>query len=97
LSPDLAGQAKWSDAAQGETRTLPPDAGQMVRELTVTPAGQQPVTIVYRIDNRRGKRVGANQHTEPVAAAQAGNEDGANRCRDQSWIFTPDNRERIQG
>ncbi|WP_447334405.1 hypothetical protein, partial [Klebsiella quasipneumoniae] len=57
---------------QGETtRTLPPDAGQMVRELTVTPAGQQPVTIVYRIDNRRGKRVGANQHSEPVAAAQA--------------------------
>ncbi|PLP22465.1 glycosyl hydrolase family 2 [Klebsiella pneumoniae] len=44
----------------------------MVRELTVTPAGPQPVTIDYRIDNRRGKRVGANQHTEPVAAAQAG-------------------------
>ncbi|ATU14503.1 glycosyl hydrolase family 2 [Klebsiella pneumoniae] len=44
----------------------------MVRELTVTPAGPQPVTIVYRIDNRRGKHVGANQHTEPVAAAQAG-------------------------
>ncbi len=59
--------------AQGETSlTLPPDAGQMVRELTVTPAGPQPVTIVYRIDNRRGKHVGANQHTEPVAAAQAG-------------------------
>lgn len=59
--------------AQGEiSLTLPPDAGQMVRELTVTPAGPQPVTIVYRIDNRRGKHVGANQHTEPVAAAQAG-------------------------
>ena len=43
----------------------------MVRELTVTPAGQQPVTIVYRIDNRRGKRVGATQHSEPVAAAHA--------------------------
>lgn len=58
--------------AQGETtRTLPPDAGQMIRELTVTPAGPQPVTVDYRIDNRRGTRVGANQHTEPVAAAQA--------------------------
>ncbi len=43
------------------------------QELTVTPAGPQPVTIVYRIDNRRGKHVGANQHTEPTAAAaQAG-------------------------
>ncbi|EMN0239973.1 TPA: hypothetical protein P7Z40_003821 [Klebsiella pneumoniae] len=40
------------------------------RGSTVT--SQQPVTIVYRIDNRRGKHVGANQHTEPVAAAQAG-------------------------
>ncbi|EJJ66611.1 glycosyl hydrolase family 2 [Klebsiella pneumoniae subsp. pneumoniae KPNIH9] len=30
------------------------------------------MTIDYRIDNRRGKHVGANQHTEPVAAAQAG-------------------------
>ncbi|HBR1742174.1 TPA: hypothetical protein L9M23_003256 [Klebsiella pneumoniae] len=40
------------------------------RGSTVT--SQLPVTIVYRIDNRRGKRVGANQHTEPVAAAQAG-------------------------
>ena len=58
--------------AQGETTlTLPPDAGQMIRELTVTPAGPQPVTVDYRIDNRRGTRVGANQHTEPVAAAQA--------------------------
>ncbi|PLK56751.1 glycosyl hydrolase family 2 [Klebsiella quasipneumoniae] len=43
----------------------------MIRELTVTPAGPQPVTVDYRIDNRRGTRVGANQHTEPVAAAQA--------------------------
>ncbi|AWA01717.1 hypothetical protein ABLV51_03250 [Klebsiella sp. GB_Kp051] len=40
------------------------------RGSTVT--SQLPVTIDYRIDNRRGKRVGANQHTEPVAAAQAG-------------------------
>ena len=32
---------------------------------------QLPVTIDYRIDNHRGKRVGANHHTEPVAAAQA--------------------------
>ena len=40
------------------------------RGSTVT--SQLPVTIDYRIDNHRGKRVGANQHTEPVAAAQAG-------------------------
>ncbi|AEW60928.1 hypothetical protein WDT62_11330 [Klebsiella pneumoniae] len=40
------------------------------RGSTVT--SQLPVTIDYRIDNRRGKHVGANQHTEPVAAAQAG-------------------------
>lgn len=39
------------------------------RGSTVT--SQLPVTIDYRIDNRRGKHVGANQHTEPVAAAQA--------------------------
>lgn len=65
------------------------------RGSTVT--SQLPVTIDYRIDNRRGKHVGANQHTEPVAAAQAGDEDGANRCRGQSWIFTPDIRERTQG
>ncbi|MDY1892805.1 hypothetical protein RKJ46_03675 [Klebsiella pneumoniae] len=41
------------------------------RGSTVT--SQLPVTTIdYRIDNRRGKHVGANQHTEPVAAAQAG-------------------------
>ena len=65
------------------------------RGSTVT--SQLPVTIDYRIDNHRGKRVGANQHTEPVAAARARDGYRISRCRNQSWIFTPDIRERTQG
>ncbi|UMX83362.1 hypothetical protein MJ561_12725 [Klebsiella pneumoniae] len=50
------------------------------------------MTIDYRIDNHRGKRVGANHHTEPVAA-QAGDEYPNQPMPQSVVIFTPDIRE----
>ncbi|MBO1997394.1 hypothetical protein J4730_11570 [Klebsiella pneumoniae] len=55
------------------------------------------MTIDYRIDNHRGKRVGANQHTEPVAAAQARRWISNQPMPQSVVVFTPDIRERTQG
>ena len=48
------------------TMTIPADSGTMVKTLTVTPVGQDEVSIGFTIENKAGKRVGENQRTESV-------------------------------
>ncbi|EEK7630304.1 glycoside hydrolase family 2 [Salmonella enterica subsp. enterica serovar Newport] len=53
--------------AKGDiTRTLPPDSGFQVKEITVTPTTRHKVTIEYRIENEAGKTVGYNVHYQNV-------------------------------
>lgn len=53
--------------AKGDiTRTLPPDSGFQVKEITVTPITRHKVTIEYRIENDAGKSVGYNVRHENV-------------------------------
>lgn len=52
--------------------TLPPDSGNRVKDITVTPSSREPVTIEYRIENKAGKTVGKNRREEPVVASSAG-------------------------
>ncbi|HGH5978132.1 TPA: glycoside hydrolase family 2 [Kluyvera georgiana] len=53
--------------AKGDiTRTLPPDSGSQVKEITVTPTTRHKVTIEYRIENDAGKAVGYNVRHENV-------------------------------
>lgn len=50
---------------KGETTlTLPPDSGQQVKALTVTPPSKHNLLIEYRIENKAGKTVGKNQRIE---------------------------------
>ncbi|KAB0549544.1 glycoside hydrolase family 2 protein [Pantoea stewartii] len=66
-------QLKWQISQKGEvlakgseTLTLPPDSGQMVKEITVTPQNFHNVEIRYRIENQNGKTVGSNVHEESI-------------------------------
>ncbi|HBI5634248.1 TPA: glycoside hydrolase family 2 [Salmonella enterica subsp. enterica serovar Welikade] len=53
--------------AKGDiTRTLPPDSGFQVKEITVTPTTRHKVTIEYRIENDAGKTMGYNVRHENV-------------------------------
>lgn len=55
--------------AKGDiTRTLPPDSGFQVKEITVTPTTKHKVTIEYRIENDAGKTMGYNVRYENVEA-----------------------------
>ena len=51
------------------THTLPPDSGEMINEVTVTPPSDHKVVIDYRIENKAGKTVGKNQREEAVESA----------------------------
>lgn len=56
--------------AKGDTTlTLPPDSGNNIEEITVTPASTHKVTIEYRIENKKGETVGKNVREERVEAA----------------------------
>lgn len=53
--------------AKGDTTlTLPPDSGNRIKEITVTPTSTQNVTVEYRIENNAGKTLGFNLHQEKV-------------------------------
>ena len=59
--------------AEGETvMTLPPDSGNKIKEINVTPTRGEPVTIEYRIEDKAGKTVGKNRREEPVEPPSTG-------------------------
>jgi len=59
--------------AEGETvMTLPPDSGNKIKEINVTPTRSKPVTIEYRIEDKAGKTVGKNRREEPVEPPSTG-------------------------
>lgn len=64
---------KWQVTQNGRvlskgsiTQTLPPDSGQVVKQLSVKPVTRHDVIIDYRIESKAGKTVGKNQRTERV-------------------------------